>query len=100
MRAAGLVFFWSRRMGGHGSGRGGLSPSTVRQVERLLVERYGSNRAIARSLGIGEATVRAIARGEHFSQLDVSAVKYARCGCGALTDQQPCRLCLLRAAGL
>ena len=87
-------------MGGKASGRGGISPHLVRRCEELLELGDLSLRAVARRLGIDERTVRRIQAGEHFLQLAIDEARYARCGCGALTDEQPCKLCRLRAAGL
>lgn len=88
-------------MGGAGSGRGGLSVDAVKECLRLAALGWSSDR-IARRLEVNVTTVRRIRRGEHFLQqlMDLADPRYARCGCGALTDEQPCRLCQLRRAGL
>jgi predicted transcriptional regulator len=90
-------------MGGEGSGRGGISIDLVKACERLLTTAGWQTGEIARELGIDRSTVQRIARGEHFLQLQIELQnpRYARCsGCGAMTDEQPCKLCKLRAAGL
>lgn len=86
-------------MGGPGSGRGGISPAKVDRAERLLAAGWSARR-VAREIGVHHNTVDAIAAGVHFLQLARDQRRYARCACGALTDEQPCKLCQLRAAGL
>lgn len=87
-------------MGGPGSGRGGLSRETVREVQHLLKRGWTAER-VARQLEIGATTVKKIRAGEHFLQLQMDIEAYERCpGCGGLLAVKPCVLCELRKAGL
>ncbi|MCI0357286.1 MAG: hypothetical protein L0211_02230 [Planctomycetaceae bacterium] len=69
-----------------------LDPVIIAAVLRRLQTQ--SERSIARELKIGHATVQRIRDGKHTSQLN--GPRYCRCGCGALTDVQPCRACQVR----
>ena len=87
-------------MGGSGSGRGGLSPFTVLEAERLFKAGWTRVR-VANRLKIGLTTAKRIELGEHFLQLTMDELSHHRCpGCGALIETQTCLLCELRAAGL
>jgi hypothetical protein len=53
-----------------------------------------SERAIARALRIGRASVQRIRLGLHTAQQH--GPRYERCACGALTEEQPCLACQIR----
>lgn len=81
-----------------------ISPMVVAEIQRLLLEKTYSHRAIGRMLGISRNTVGSVALGRHRNidapsrddEEEEPAGPPARCPtCGALV-YLPCRLCRLQ----
>jgi hypothetical protein len=82
-------------MGGHGSGRGGISREEVLRAERLITAGWRTGQ-IARELDVERSTIQRIRRGDHFLQQPDAQQKFVRCACGAMADENPCKVCQVR----